>query len=64
MKEILKYLSAKYFFTDYAKSVKNFTHKMRGTDGNGKPIDFSEEDKKIISAGIKEMAKDILFKLK
>lgn len=59
MKEILKYLSAKYFFTDYAKSVKNFTHKMRGVDGNGKPIEFTEEDKKQIKAGIKQLSSDL-----
>lgn len=64
MKEILKYLSAKHFFADYAKSVSNFTHKMRGTDGNKKPIDFSEEDKKEIISGLKEMTKDIISKLK
>ena len=64
MKEILKYISAKHFFSDYAKSVKNFTHKMRGTDGNGKAIDFTDEDKKAISTGLKEMAKDITAKLK
>ncbi len=59
MKEILKYLSAKYFFTDYAKSVKNFTHKMRGVDGNGKPIEFTEEDKKSIKTGIKHLSSDL-----
>lgn len=64
MKEILKYISAKHFFADYASSVKNFTHKMRGTDGNGKPIEFTAEDKKLIAAGLKEMTKDIAGKLK
>lgn len=64
MKEILKYLSAKNFFADYAKDVKNFTHKMRGTDGNGKPIDFTDDDKKIIASGLKEMVKDTVAKLK
>ena len=59
MKEILKYLSAKYFFTDYAKSVKNFTHKMRGVDGNGKPIEFTDEDKKQIKSGIKQLSSDL-----
>jgi hypothetical protein len=64
MKEILKYISAKHFFADYASSVNNFTHKMRGKAGNGKPLDFSEEDKKLIAAGIKEMSKEIIYKLK
>ena len=52
------------FFADYAKDVKNFTHKMRGTDGNGKPIEFSADDKKAIVGGIKQMAKDISAQLK
>ena len=64
MKEILKYISAKHFFADYAKDVKNFTHKMRGIDGNGKPIEFTPDDKKAIIAGLKQMAKDISTQLK
>lgn len=64
MKEILKYLSAKNFFADYAKEVKNFTHKMRGTDGNGKPIEFTADDKKVIATSLKEMVKDTIAKLK
>lgn len=63
-KEILKYVSAKYFFADYAKTVKNFTHKMRGTDGNGKPIGFTIDDKKAITDGLLQMAKDTASKLK
>lgn len=64
MKEILKYISAKHFFADYAPAVKNFTHKMRGKDGHGKAIGFTEDDKKIISEGVREMIDDILLKLK
>lgn len=37
---------------------------MRGKDGNGKAIDFTDEDKKTISTGLKEMAKDTAAKLK
>jgi hypothetical protein len=64
MKEILKYISAKNFFEDYCKLVKNYKHKMRGKDGNGKPIDFTEEDKKAILISIKKMAEDTTAKLK
>ena len=64
MKEILKYISAKHFFADYSKEVKNFTHKMRGVDGNGKAIEFSDEDKKLIAFGLKEMVKETVLKLK
>lgn len=60
MKEILKYLSAKNFFTDYAKSVKNYKHKMRGVDGNQKPIDFTDSDKKEIKAAFKKLSSDLL----
>ena len=63
MKEILKYISAKHFFADYAKEVKNFTHKMRGVDGNGKAIEFSDEDKKLIAFGLKEIVKAEIEKM-
>lgn len=63
MKQILKYISAKHFFSDYASEVKNFTHKMRGKDGNGKPIDFSAEDKKLITSGLKKMVADAVITL-
>ena len=64
MKEILKCISAKNFFADYASEVKNFTHKMRGKDGNGNPIEFSQDDKKLIASGIKKMAADAVTNLK
>lgn len=60
MKELLKYLSAKNFFTDYAKSVKNYKHKMRGIGGNGKAIDFTEADKNLIKAAFKKLSADLL----
>lgn len=63
MKYIFKYLSAKYFFKDYASGVRNFTHKMRGVDGNGKPIEFSKEDVKEIKYGLQKMTKDVSRRL-
>lgn len=64
MKEILKYISAKHFFADYCSDVKNFTHKMRGKDGNGNPIEFCADDKKLIAAGLKKMVADAVANLK
>lgn len=64
MKEVLKYISAKHFFADYCGEVKNFTHKMRGKDGNGDPIEFSADDKKLITAGLKKMVADAVTNLK
>jgi hypothetical protein len=64
MKEILKYIVVKNFFADYCSEVKNFTHKMRKVDGNGKPTDFTAQDKKLIASGLKKMVKDTVKKLK
>jgi hypothetical protein len=64
MKEILKYISAKHFFADYCTEVKNFTHKMRGKDGNGNPIEFSPDDKKLIAACLKKMVANAVTNLK
>jgi len=58
MKQVFKYISARGFFNEYAPSVRNYTHKMRGTDGNGNPINFSKEDKKAIKTGLKKMVKE------
>jgi hypothetical protein len=60
MKDFFKYISAKHFFTDYCNEVKNFTHKMRGVDGNQKPIDFTDADKKEIKAAFKKLSSDLL----
>lgn len=60
MDKIFKYIVAKYFFAEYAPSVKNFKHKLRGIDGNGKAkIEFSPEDKAAIKAGIKKLTEDL-----
>lgn len=59
MKDIFKYITAKYFFQDYAPNVKNYKHKLRGIDGNKKPIEFSEQDKAEIEKGIEKLFKDL-----
>ncbi len=64
MKQILKYISAKQFFSDYAGGVKNFTHKMRGKDGNGNPISFDKHDKILIAIGLRKMVADAVKNLK
>lgn len=64
MKHLLKYLSAKHFFADYAPGVKNFAQKMRGTDGNGNAIEFSSDDRKAMAAGVKQMVRDVVRELR
>jgi len=57
--EFFKLIPAIQFFTKYAPGVKNFAHKRRGIDGNGKPITFSQEDRAAIKAAAKKLADDI-----
>lgn len=63
-KNIFKNINSKNFFINYATSVKNYNHKIRGKDGNGKDIYFSKDDIKEIKKGIGIMAKDIIQQLK
>jgi len=63
MRETLKYVIANRFFKKYTK-VKNYTHKMRGKNGIGQPIEFTLDDKVQIKKGIVRMTNDILKKIK
>lgn len=58
-KEILSHLNAAKFFAAYLPHIKNYKHKMREIDGNKKPIDFSDEEKKQIIDAVKKFAKDV-----
>ncbi len=58
-KDILSHLNAAKFFAEYLTHIKNIKHKMRGTDGNGKSIDFSDAEKKEIIKAVQKFAKDI-----
>lgn len=51
-----KYIKAAQFFPAYAPGVKNWKHKLRGVDGNGKPISFTEADRENIRKSITYMA--------
>lgn len=43
----------------YCPDVTNVKHKLRGVDGNKKPITFTEQDKKAIAAGLAKFGKQI-----
>lgn len=56
---LFQVIVAKKFFQDYCPDVINTAHKLRGLDGNKKPIDFSKEDKVKIRQGVQKLAKDL-----
>lgn len=62
MKKILQCVSAKTFFPKYTR-IKSYTHKMRGKNGVGKPVDFTHQDIVQIKKGVVKMTNDILKKL-
>lgn len=59
MREIFKYIVAKYFFSDYAPNVKSWNKKLSGKNSNGNPVDFTEADRKEIKKGLKQLFKNL-----
>lgn len=57
--KIFDYIKADSFFRDYLPRIKSHKHKIRGKNGRGNPVDFSEAEKKEISAALKKLFKDI-----
>jgi hypothetical protein len=55
-KQLFKIIPAKQFFTKFCPDVRNYYHKSRGTDGNGKPITFSDQDNIQIKKGIERLS--------
>ena len=57
--EFFKIVPAKQFFTRYCPGIPNFYHKLRGINGNNKPIDFTDEEKRIMTKAAKKLGKDV-----
>lgn len=55
-----KLIRIESFLKQYCSGISNVKHKLRGKDGNNKPIDFSETEKSEITQGLQKFAKDIL----
>ena len=62
MKEIFKYVKATTFLPTYCgmKLTPMIKHKMRGKDGNGKPIDFTDQERAAIYRGFKAMTDSLM----
>ena len=56
---IWTYVKADSFFRDYLPRIKSYKHKIRGKNGRGNPVEFTDQEKKEIKAAVKKMAKDI-----
>jgi hypothetical protein len=56
---IWKYIKADSFFKDYLPNIKSYKHKIRGFNGRGNKTDFSEQEKKDIKQGLKQLFKDL-----
>lgn len=59
MPRIFDYIKADQFFPKYCPKIKSYKHKMRGLNGRGNPTEFSEEELRMIQAGLKKLAKDL-----
>ncbi len=57
--EFFKIVPARQFFTKYCTGITNYYHKLRGFDGNKKPIDFTAEDKKQMQKCAAKLSKDL-----
>lgn len=59
MKHVFEFIKADQFFPKYCPEIKSYKHKIRGKNGRGNPLDFSEDEKKQIKTGLKKLFKDL-----
>lgn len=57
--DVFKYIKAVVFFPEFAPKVLNWKHKMRGFNGRGNPVEFTDADKKMIAAGLEKLFKKL-----
>lgn len=55
-----EFLRLERFIHAYCPTITNVKHKLRGIDGNKKPIEFSDAEKKLIEKALKTFSKEIL----
>lgn len=56
---VWKFIKADAFFREYLPFVRSHKHKIRGKNGRGNPIEFSEAEKKQIDAALEKLFKDL-----
>jgi len=53
---IFHYIKADPFFKDYLPHIKNYKNKIRGKNGRGNPLAFTQAEEKEIRKAVKEIA--------
>lgn len=49
------YIKADRFFRELAPKIRNYKHKLRGKNGRGNPIEFTEQDNAQIVKGLEKL---------
>jgi len=50
---IFNYIKADQFFPKFCPQIKSYKHKIRGKNGRGNPLKFTEAEKKEIKEALK-----------
>lgn len=54
-----QFIKADQFFPAYCPQIKSYKNKIRKKNGRGNPVDFSEEEKRLIREGLRKLFEDI-----
>lgn len=57
--KIFNYINAAAFFSEYLPHIKSYKHKLRGKNGRGNVVDFTDKEKKEINAALKKLFKEL-----
>lgn len=56
---LFQLIKASSFFPLYAPGVNNYQRKLAGKSGKGKPLAFTENDKRLIKEGFEKFIKEM-----
>lgn len=56
---IFDYIKAAQFFPKYCPDIINWKHKLRGKNGRGNPVEFTDQENRKIKSGLKKLFKDL-----
>ncbi len=56
---IWRFIKADTFFREYLPNIKSYKHKIRGKNGRGNIVEFTDGEKKQIKAALKTLFKHL-----